>query len=372
MATIPRFIVMGASRLALAALIAGLASAPVLPQPPQPQSLWSHDNLFAWTVAPFDAKPRTPDERVEMLSRLGFTKYAYSWRPDDIPTFDAEIRAVKRNGIALIGWQMLLSEIDDAPAKASLEALKRHDMHPRIWVMQSLRGLPRTAEDWAELLPAGVKFPMNSGDFRLLSDSDKAAIHAALSKLRARDLPQSAEEQELRVMREADRIRHIVDVAARYGCKVALYNHGGWFGMPENQLAIIARLREVGVDDVGMVYNFSHARDEMHDDSKNFQALWAKMMPYVIAVNISGMRWEGDIVYPSQGDSELEMMRVIENSGWHGPVGLIAEKGGDAEITLRNYMIGLDWLAARLRQPDMGGKPVFLEQNQAQAKDHSP
>ena len=34
------------------------------------------------------------------------------------------------------------------------------------------------------------------------------------------------------------------------------------------------------------------------------------------------------------------------NSGWRGPIGLIAEKGGDAEVTLKNYLNGLDWLAA--------------------------
>jgi len=152
----------------------------------------------------------------------------------------------------------------------------------------------------------------------------------------------------------------LVKLAAPYGSQIALYNHNGWFGLEENQLAVIGRLKVLGVTNVGMVYNFSHARDELHDDSRHFPELWEKIKDRVVAVNITGMRWEGQIVYPSQGDSELEMMRVIERSGWKGPVGLIAEKGGDAEVTLRNYLVGLDWLARELQQEGSAGpRPKF-------------
>jgi hypothetical protein len=108
-----------------------------------------------------------------------------------------------------------------------------------------------------------------------------------------------------------------------------------------------------------MVYNFSHARDGFHDDSKNFPQLWKKMRDHVVAVNVTGMRTDEDVVYPSQGDSELEMLRTIQESGWRGPIGLVAEKGGDAEVTLGNYMVGLDWLAAELKQPGSGGPRPF-------------
>jgi len=53
-------------------------------------------------------------------------------------------------------------------------------------------------------------------------------------------------------------------------------------------------------------------------------------------------------------------MRVIQQSGWHGPIGITAEKGGDAEINLRNYLLGVDWLAAELNKPGSAGqRPVF-------------
>ena len=52
--------------------------------------------------------------------------------------------------------------------------------------------------------------------------------------------PTKSEEERLaRVKAEADRIRPIAEEAAKIGCKVGLYNHGGWFGEPENQIAII-------------------------------------------------------------------------------------------------------------------------------------
>ena len=53
------------------------------------------------------------------------------------------------------------------------------------------------------------------------------------------------------------------------------------------------------------------------------------------------------------------MMRIIQDSGWRGPIGLIAEKGGDAELTLSNYLRGLDWLAAELKQAGSGGPQPF-------------
>ncbi len=54
--------------------------------------LFARDNLIAWCIVPFDSKKRKPEERAAMLEKLGFKHFAYDWRADDIPTFDAEIR----------------------------------------------------------------------------------------------------------------------------------------------------------------------------------------------------------------------------------------------------------------------------------------
>lgn len=275
------------------------------------RSLWAHENLAAWCVVPFDAIRRGPEERAQMLERLGFRHFAYDWRDKDIPTFDAEIEALQKHRVDLLAWWFPL-DADNPVAKETLEVFKRHDVHPQLWVALGTGGTAKT-----------------SGT------------------------------QEQQIEQSADRIDALVRLAAPYGCSVELYNHNGWFGMEENQLAVIERLKGMGVTGVGMVYNFSHSRDDLHDDSKNFSELWERIKPNVVAVNITGMRWEGKEVYPSQGDSELDMMRTIQDSGWTGPIGLIAEKGGDAEVTLRNYIIGLDWLADELRQPGSGGPRPF-------------
>jgi len=86
------------------------------------------------------------------------------------------------------------------------------------------------------------------------------------------------------------------------------------------------------------------------------------MQPYVVAVNVTGMVENGErkIMPPSQGEFELGMLRVIVDSGWHGTIGLIAEQGGDAEVTLGNYLRGLEWCKKELTQPGSGGpKPDF-------------
>jgi hypothetical protein len=48
------------------------------------------------------------------------------------------------------------------------------------------------------------------------------------------------------------------------------------------------------------------------------------------------------------------------DSGWRGPVGIIAEQGGDAEVTLGNDLRGLEWCRKELAEPGSGGpRPTF-------------
>jgi hypothetical protein len=136
-----------------------------------------------------------------------------------------------------------------------------------------------------------------------------------------------------------------------------LYNLNGWFGQPENEVAVIEHLKQKGVGSVGMVYNFSHG----HGDIADFPAIWKRIQQYVVAVNVSGMVTSGQLIPPSQGDKELEMLRTIQQSGWRGPLGLIAEQGGDAEVTLGNNLRGLDWLSKEIAHPGSGGEcPHFI------------
>jgi sugar phosphate isomerase/epimerase len=270
--------------------------------------LLAPQNLTAWCVVPFDARKRGPVERAEMLNRLGFKNFAYDWRSKDVPAFDAEAEALSQHGIHLVAW-WFPTDAGDPNARIILNVIKRHGIHPQLWVMGS--GSPAITEA----------------------------------------------EQVQRTEEEAERIRKIVELAAPYGCKVELYNHNGWFGQPDNEVAVIERLKQKGVGGIGMVYNFSHG----HGDISNFPAIWNRIEHYVVAVNVSGMVTSERLIPPSQGDHELDMLRTIQQSGWRGPVGLIAEQGGDAEVTLGNDLRGLDWLRKEITQPGSGGRrPVFV------------
>jgi hypothetical protein len=63
---------------------------------PSPDVLFRKENLMAWCIVPFDSKKRNPVDRAKMLKDLGFTKFAYDWRDEHIPTFDQEIAELKK------------------------------------------------------------------------------------------------------------------------------------------------------------------------------------------------------------------------------------------------------------------------------------
>ena len=257
----------------------------------QPADLFARANLVAWCIVPFDAKKRGPEERAEMLARIGIRRLAYDYRAEHIPTFDAELDALKKHGIELTAWWFPGALNDEA--RNILAVIERHGVHPQLWI-------------------TGGGAPVGS-----------------------------PAEQAQRVEAEAARLRPIAEAAAKLGCKVALYNHGGWFGEPENQLAIIDKL---ALPHVGIVYNFHHG----HDHLARFPELWRKMQPRLLAVNLNGMLPGGDrlgkkILTLGEGTEEAAMLRTMRDSGWRGPVGIINHRPElDAEEALRANLAGLD------------------------------
>ena len=95
--------------------------------------LFEHRNLVAWCIVPFDAKKRGPEERAAMLEKMGIRRLAYDYRAEHIPTFDAELEALKRHGIELTAWWFPTTMNDEA--KLILEVIKRHGVKPQLWVM---------------------------------------------------------------------------------------------------------------------------------------------------------------------------------------------------------------------------------------------
>src|SRR5215204_5994437 len=159
--------------------------------------LFSKSNLVAWCIVPFDAKKRGPEERAQMLDRLGISRLAYDYRAEHIPTFDTEVETMKRHRIDFTAW-WFPGELNDE-ARGILAVIERHKISPQLWITGG--GSPT----------------------------------------------KDAAEQIARVESEAKRVRPIAVAAARLGCKVGLYNHGNWFGEPENQISIIEHLKADGI-----------------------------------------------------------------------------------------------------------------------------
>src|SRR5262249_9717949 len=139
---------------------------------------------------------------------------------------------------------------------------------------------------------------------------------------------------------------------------LALYNHGGWFGEPENQIAIIELLKTRGVINLGIVYNLHRG----HDHLDRFPALLAKIVPYLMALNINGMDPGGDrvgrkILPLAQGSRDLELLRVIATSGYKGPIGILGHTQDDAAERLKDNLDGLDWLVPQLLGQPTGPRP---------------
>jgi putative heme-binding domain-containing protein len=260
-------------------------------------AIYERKNLVAWCIVPFDAKNRTPEDRAAMLKRLVFSRYAYDWRAEHLTTFDREVVALKANGVELTAVWFPANL--GTNAQALLAVIKKHGLKPQLWVTMGDPGEKTQAEK----------------------------VEAAAKVLRP-------------IAEEADKL----------GCKVALYNHGGWFGEPENQIAIIELLKRTNV---GMVYNQHHG----HDHLDRFPALLQKMKPHLLALNINGMLKDGEkagkkILPLGQGDLDLKLLTIIATSGYQGPIGILGHTQDDAEERLRDNLDGLDWLL-----PQLDGKP---------------
>lgn len=265
-------------------------------------SLYARDNLVAWCIVPFDAKRRGPEERAVMLKRLGFQRFAYDWRGEHVATFDAEMAALKRHGIKLEAFWFPAGLNKDA--RTILDVLKRHQIKTQLWVTM--------------------------GDPAAKDQAGKVAAAAAV-------------------------LRPLAEEAAKIGCTVALYNHGGWFGEPDNELAILAHLN---LPNVGMVYNLHHG----HDHLDRFPELLAKMKPHLWTLSLNGMVKGGDktgkkILPLGQGDLDLALLRRIRASGYRGPIGILGHTMDDAEERLRDNLDGLDWLVPQLQGKVPGPRP---------------
>ncbi|MBU6176030.1 MAG: TIM barrel protein [Planctomycetes bacterium] len=256
---------------------------------PNGTNLFRQDNLMAWCIVPFDGKKRTPEERAQMLKELKISKLAYDYRAEHIPTFEREIQALKENGLELSAWWFPTQL--NPEAKSILELLAKHQLKPQLWVMGSGK---RTM---------------------------------------------TPEEENQFVASEVARIGAIADAANAIGCKVGLYNHGGWFGVPENMVRMV---RELKRPNVGIVYNLHHAHEELERLPEVLQLL----KPYLLVLNVNGMETGGDqvgkkILVIGEGNRDRWVFEAISKSGYAGPIGILNHTNEDARTRLEANLAGL-------------------------------
>lgn len=264
--------------------------------------LFAKDNLVAWCVVPFDSVERSPEEREQMLEDLGFSQFAYDWRLKHLDSFGEEIHSLKKHHIGLKSiWFWVDGDsgkvIDDVNERI-LSMIRDNGIRTDLWVC------------------------FNNRYFQGLSD-------------------------EARLKKAVSAVSYIRDRARELGCGISLYNHGDWFGEPENQIRII---EAVGAKDVGIIYNFHHA----HNQVEKFPALLEKMMPYLNTVNLNGMREGGPMILPlGTGDRELEMIKALKASGFNGSIGILGHvEEADVEVILKQNLEGLKSLLEKMNEQE--------------------
>lgn len=261
--------------------------------------IFASENLVAWCIVPFDASERSPEERANMMNELGISKFAYDYRDKHIPSFKSEIEILKEHHIELSAvWLWLDPKGEDIlgdAGRAILQTVEETGTHTELWV------------SFPEQVFEGL--------------SDEQALDKAVPILNE-------------VMLKTEEL----------GCTMALYNHGDWFGEPENQVRIIEAMDN---DKVKIVYNFHHG----HLQVDRFPELMELMKPYLSTININGMRVEGPkIMTLGEGDRELEMLNTIVASGYTGAIGILGHtEGEDIELVLERNLNGLDKLRPELQ-----------------------
>lgn len=250
------------------------------------------ENYFAWCIVPFDNQNRTPEQRVAMLQDLGFKSYAYDWRQKHLPEMAHELDLAKKNDIEIKAIWMWIDAIDSVGALSAdneqiFKIIEETGTKTKLWLGIS--------EAWLDGL------------------SDDSCM-----------------------IKSVEMISYLSERAVPLGCKIGLYNHGGWFGDPVNQVRLIKKMPTL---DLGIIFNFHHAHELLHD----FPALVDEMMPYLWAVNLNGMREEGPKILPiGNGNMEKTMIGVLEDKGFHGPYGILGHiEDADVKIVLEQNLEGL-------------------------------
>ena len=277
-------------------------------------SLFTRENLVAWCIVPYDSRRRGPRERAEMLARLGVRRLAWDWRPAHVTQLDAELDALAEHGIELTAiWLPAFLPADDGAlgrldpdVTRILDILRDRDAATQLWTSTEL-GTP--------------------GPFTALP----------------------AEAHRHMVERTAGHLGPLADRANDDGHTIALYNHLGWAGEPENLLEVLEVLVGRGLERSGLVYVQHHG----HAHVDRFASLLETMRPSLLALGVNGMlpdaHWGDGKVHPvGRGPRDVELAQTIATSGWSGPLVTIGHTMDDVEERLLDNLEGIEWITEQL------------------------
>jgi sugar phosphate isomerase/epimerase len=224
---------------------------------------------------------------------LGFQHLAYDWRDEHIPTWDHEVLALQNAGVSLTAFWAPANTarpLEEPHWKKILELIDRHQLKMQLWVM------------------------LNEGLLQNVPEAERVSMAAGC-------LTQLAKELE------------------RRGCQLALYNHGGWSGHPDNLVAIVKQLRDGNQHNTGITYNLHHAHGELAELEQHLKA----MQPYLFCLNLNGMRASGSKILPiGAGDNDKAILEMIQRSGYSGLIGILDHREElDAAQALQENLDGL-------------------------------
>jgi len=254
---------------------------------------FAQENLIPWSIVAFDSLKRSPQERVGMVKELGYNQYAFGGRQEHIDRMEEEIGIARAENIKMSAVWLYLNHKKDSVGKLKpmseqvFQALEKTGLQTQIWV------------------------GFHPEYFDGLDDESAFAKATAM-------------------------LSYLAQRAEKIACTINMYNHGGWYGDPKNQIEIINRLPQYKI---GVIYNFHHAHEELASYNENI----ALLLPYLKCVNLNGMKESGPkIMTIAAGDLERQMIQRLLDLGYEGPWGILGHvKGGDPEVLLGKNMRGL-------------------------------
>ncbi len=268
-----------------------------------------------------------------MLRRIGLTKIIWDWRDEHAAAFDAELDALRVEGVQLAGiWTPVPMPGYDDPDYTSRFGL----VPQRIKTLITESARRGYAPDlWTQI---GFGTP---GAGAQLSDS------AHFSE----------------VQRAADHLTGLARLARGHGMCVVLTNHGGWAGEPRTLVDVVRELARRGLGNVGIGLRLQHAHHLIPDLDHHLAVMGEHLVAVMLSGADAGAELSGRLILPfGAGSRDRWVTHALLESGWQGQLVVHAVGHDDSEARLLDSLEGWEWSVDRfLRQARVRPTPRILE-----------